>query len=163
MRLSRPRVAIGLGVTLLLLVAFLMIVLGQRTLMPFKCSGSTVYNLSRDNRELLLYLAQDLRFQTSRSGYLLLNGRAVSDGKTTVFNRTIHLGEGGQIDNDTFRYHIARIAVSPTDTTPDAIFDRLFAELSTDSANLQLDVVHIENQAYLIGGPVSFLFTCTAY
>ncbi|PWC18277.1 hypothetical protein DDT52_13995 [Brenneria roseae subsp. roseae] len=64
---------------------------------------------------------------------------------------------------DTFRYHIKAISVSTTDNTPEPLFNQLLSEFTADSTTLQLDVIQLGKQAYLIGGPVSYLFTCVTY
>ncbi|CPR21659.1 FidL-like protein [Brenneria goodwinii] len=163
MKRFRVHIAIATGLLLLLTTLFIVISSHRQIAWPFKCSAFTRYNLNRDGHNLEFYLAQDLRFQNNDSGYFLLNGRAVDQGKATVLNRTIYLTQGGRIDNDTFRYHISRIVASPTDNTPDTVFNQLLAEFTSDSTRLQLDTIHIQDKAYLIGGPISYLFTCAAY
>ncbi|MDX5627746.1 MULTISPECIES: FidL-like protein [unclassified Brenneria] len=163
MKRFRVHIAVAVGLLLLLVTLFIVISSHQQIAWPFKCSAFTRYNLNQDGQNLEFFLAQDLRFQNNDSGYLLLNGRAVDRGKTTVLNRTIYLKQGGRIDSDTFRYAISRIVPSPTDNTPDAVFNQLLAEFTSDSTRLQLDTIHIQDKAYLIGGPISYLFTCTAY
>ena len=163
MKTFQRRLWAGLGLVWVLIVLSAIIAFRQRPDPPFRCSAFTRYNLSRDNHDITLSVAQDLRLMPAPDGYLLMNGRAVSDGAGTVLNRVIRLGDGGKIDEDTYRYHIDKIIVSSTDTTPDALFKQLLTELTTDNETLQLDVVHIEGKAFLIGGPVSYLFTCTTY
>ncbi|MBJ7221532.1 hypothetical protein JG725_06570 [Brenneria sp. L3-3C-1] len=153
----------AIGILSLLIVLFAVLFSSQHTIWPFKCSAFTRYNLSQDDNHLEFYLAQDLRFQDKNSGYFLLNGRAIHNENITVLNRTLHLGQGGKIDSDTFRYQINDIVASPTDNTPDALFNQLLAELIIDNRTLQLDVIPIQDKSYLIGGPISYLFTCTTY
>ncbi|MHA6313525.1 MULTISPECIES: FidL-like protein [Pantoea] len=131
---------------------------------PFRCSTFTHYDLSRNEGSRIEFqLTQDLRFDSKNSGYLLLNGQAVADSKTTIVNRRIVLSRGEKVDYDTYRYAINDIVSASTDTTPDAVFTLLLAELTLDPSYLQFDVDKIDARSYLIGGPLSYLFTCQRY
>jgi len=131
---------------------------------PFRCATFTRYDLSRkEGSHLDFAVTQDLRFQNHDSGYLLLNGQVISANNTTLVNRRLILSTGGKIDYDTYRYQISKIVTSSTDTTPDPVFNMLLAELTLDPSYLQLDVVKVDEKSYLIGGPVSYLFTCQRY
>lgn len=131
---------------------------------PFRCSTFTHYDLSRkDDARREFAITQDLRFVDANSGYLLLNGQATDGEKVTILNRKINLINGKKIDGDTYRYRIDKIIPSTTDNTPDSFFNLLLAELTLDSSYLQLDVSNVDHNAYLIGGPLSYLFTCQRY
>jgi len=80
-----------------------------------------------------------------------------------IVNRRIVLSGGNKIDSDTYRYNISNTITSPTDTTPDSMFNMLLAELTLDHSYLQLSVDKVDNKSYLIGGPLSYLFTCQRY
>ncbi|PWC11890.1 FidL-like protein [Brenneria corticis] len=154
---------VGVGAVLLLAVLIALLLLRQNTTFPFKCSGFTRYDLGRNGSVLDYHLAQDLRFQSANAGYFLLNGHVSTGDKDMTLSRTINLDKGGKLDQDTFRYHIKAVTASATDNTPEPLFNQLLSEFTTDSATLQLDVIQLGKQAYLIGGPISYLFTCVAY
>jgi len=131
---------------------------------PFRCSTFTRYDLSRsDEARKDFAVTQDLRLIEQHSGYLLLNGQVTDGDKVTVLNRKINLIDGDKIDHNTYRYRIDKIITSSTDNTPDAIFNKLLAELTLDPSYLQLDVIKVDQKSYLIGGPLSYLFTCQRY
>lgn len=131
--------------------------------MPFKCTTFTVYDLSHHDQTRVFRVVHDLRFIDRHSGYFLLKGTVTWQGKNTTVNRTLILTDGGPVDKDTFRYRISRIEKSPTDETPDALFNEWLAEIIPQPGVLQLDTVEIKPNTWLIGSPVSFLFTCARY
>lgn len=131
---------------------------------PFRCSTFTRYDLSReDNARREYAVTQDLRFLNTDSGYLLLNGQVTDGEKVTTLNRKISLTKGGKIDSDTYRYRIDKIISSTTDNTPENLFNLLLAELTPDPSYLQLDVTKVDHNTFMIGGPLSYLFTCQRY
>lgn len=155
---------------IVVLAALVMLLIGTQYIrntadsFPFRCATFTRYDLSRkEGNRLDFNVTQDLRFQNRNSGYLLLNGQVISGDNTTLLNRRLILTTGDKIDYDTYRYKISQIITSATDTTPDAIFNILKAELTLDPSYLQLDVVKVDEKSYLIGGPLSYLFTCQRY
>ncbi|MEB6225169.1 MULTISPECIES: FidL-like protein [Pantoea] len=136
----------------------------QETDLPFRCSAFSRYDLSRqEGKKVEFAVSQDLRFIDAHSGYLLLNGQVTLGDKVTTLNRRIALSEGGKIESDTYRYKIKSIITSTNDTTPDAVFNLLLAEITLDPTYLQVDVRQVDQQAYLISGPLSYLFTCKRY
>ncbi|MEM6162503.1 FidL-like protein [Erwinia sp. P6884] len=131
---------------------------------PFRCATYTRYDLSRsEGNKLEFAVTQDLRFQNKNSGYLLINGQVTSGENISTLNRRIVLTEGEKIDYDTYRYQITKTITSSTDTTPDNLFNALLAELTLDPAYLQLNIDKVDESAYLISGPLSYLFTCQRY
>jgi len=94
---------------------------------------------------------------------MLLNGQVTSADEVTTLNRRIALSEGHKIDSDTYRYKIRTIITSTNDTTPDTLFNLLLTEITLDPTYLQLDIMQVDNKTYLIGGPLSYLFTCQRY
>ncbi|KAF6661916.1 hypothetical protein HFD92_16835 [Pantoea sp. EKM101V] len=132
--------------------------------LPFRCSAFSRYDLSRhENNKIEFVVSQNLRFINLQSGYLLLNGQATYGDKVTILNRRIALSEGSKIEHDTYRYKIRKIISSTNDTTPDAIFNLLLAEITLDPGYLQLDITQVDKKTYLVGGPLSFLFNCQRY
>lgn len=132
--------------------------------LPFRCSTFSYYNLSHHNdKKVEFAVSQDLRFINSNSGYLLLNGQVTFGDEVTTLNRRVALSAGNKIDGDTYRYKIRAAITSTNDTTPDAVFNLLLAEITLDPGYLQLDVIQVDKNAYLIGGPLSYLFTCQRY
>lgn len=131
---------------------------------PFRCSAFSRYDLSRNDDEKIKFaVSQDLRFINSDSGYLLLNGQATFGDDVTTLNRRIALIAGHKIESNTYRYRISKTITSTNDTTPDAVFNLLLAEITLDPGYLQLDVTQVDKNTYLIGGPLSYLFTCQRY
>lgn len=131
---------------------------------PFRCATFTRYDLSRQEGAYLTFaVTQDLRFQDRKSGYLLLNGQVTRGDQTTILNRRIGLTQGAKIDSETYRYHIDNVITSTTDNTPDATFALLLAELTLDPSWLQLEINRLDSKTYLVGGPLSYLFTCQRY
>lgn len=132
--------------------------------LPFRCSAFSRYDLSRhDDKKIEFAVSQDLRFIDSNSGYLLLNGQVTFGDEVTTLNRRIALSTGRKIDSDTYRYKIRTIITSTNDTTPDGVFNLLLGEIILDSGYLQLNINQVDNKTYLIGGPLSYLFTCQRY
>lgn len=132
--------------------------------LPFRCYAFSHYDLGRhDGDKIVFDVSQDLHFIDLHSGYLLLNGQVTSGDKVTMLNRRIALSAGNKIENDTYRYKIRTIISSTNDTTPDAVFNQLLAEISLDPTHLQLQIIQIDRKTYLISGPLSYLFTCQHY
>lgn len=155
---------ITLAALLLVLFAGINYFRHQANDLPFRCSAFSRYDLSRhDAKRTEFTVSQDLRFIDLNSGYLLLNGQVTSGEEVTTLNRRIALSEGHKIDSDTYRYKIRTIITSTNDTTPDALFNLLLAEITLDPTYLQLDITQVDNKTYLIGGPLSYLFTCQRY
>lgn len=132
--------------------------------LPFRCSAFSRYDLSRhEGNKFEFRVTQDLRVENKQSGYLLLNGQAISGDNVTTLNRRIVLTDGARVDNDTYRFKVGKIVTSTSDTTPDASFNSLLAEIMLDPSHLQLDVNQVDDKSYLIGGPLSYLFICQRY
>ncbi|MGK3143642.1 FidL-like protein [Pantoea sp. C2G6] len=132
--------------------------------LPFRCFAFSRYDLSRqEGKPFIFTLSQDLRFESKQSGYLLLNGQVTSGSDVTILNRRIALSDGNKIDGDSYRYKIRKIITSTNDTTPEPVFNRLLAEITLDPNHLQLDIIQTDEKSYLIGGPLSYLFTCQRY
>jgi len=130
----------------------------------FRCSAFSRYDLSRrEGKPLYFYVSQDLRFINQDSGYLLINGQATTGEDVTVVNRRIALIHGRKIDSKTYGYKISDVITSSDDTTPDDIFNLLLAELTLDPQSLQIGVSEIEENIFLIRGPLSYLFICKRY
>lgn len=155
---------ITLAAILLLIFAGINHFKPRTTDLPFRCSAFSRYDLSRnDIKKIEFTVSQDLRFINADSGYLLLNGQAIVGDEVTTLNRRIALSAGNKIDNDTYRYKIRTIINSTNDTTPDNLFNLLLAEITLDPGYLQLDITQVDKKTYLIGGPLSYLFTCQRY
>jgi hypothetical protein len=92
-----------------------------------------------------------------------LNGQATFGDEVTTLNRRIALSAGDKIESDTYRYKIRTIITSTNDSTPDDVFNHLLAEITLDPGYLQLDINQVDKKTYLIGVPLSYLFTCQRY
>lgn len=148
----------------LLLTVFVLVAKFQNNDFPFRCSGFVRYDLEHtENGKHEFLVAQDLRFQTRDSGYLIFSGQVNLPNKTVQLNRTVELNQGEKIDNNTYRYHIQNIKASPTDNAPAEVFNLLLGEFTADPTSMQLDVDKLGKKDYLISGPLSSLFTCVRY
>lgn len=155
---------ITLAALLLLIFAGIRYFKPQTNDLPFRCSTFSRYDLSRhDAKKIEFAVSQDLRFINTSSGYLLLNGQVTAGDNVTTLNRRIALSAGNKIDSDTYRYKIRTIIKSTNDTTPDAVFNLLLAEITLDPGYMQLDLTQIDNNTFMIGGPLSYLFACQLY
>lgn len=67
------------------------------------------------------------------------------------------------VDDDTLRFTISRISRSPVDNTPEQIFGVLLDEYTTSQDALQLDVIRLQHEVWVIGSPASYLMTCIQY
>lgn len=131
---------------------------------PFRCTSFATYHLNDVNgKKFTLSVAQDLRFQTSSEGYLLLSGQAKSDEGLWNIQRDIVLSQGAKKDSDTFKFHIKRISVAPEDNLPGEYFTPFIREFTIDDLRMQLDVIKVGEKVYIVGSPFSFLFSCVRY
>ncbi|WP_337013710.1 FidL-like protein [Pantoea sp. AS142] len=163
-RYTTLMLTITLAVLLLAFFAGINYFKPQTNDLPFRCSAFSRYDLSRhDDKKIEFDVSQDLRFIDPHSGYLLLNGQVTYGDKVTTLNRRIALSAGNKIDSDTYRYKIRTIITSTNDSTPDDVFNLLLTEITLDPGYLQLDVNQVDKNTYLIGGPLSYLFTCQRY
>jgi len=152
------------GASFALLVIFAAYDIRYKNIYPFKCYSFAHYDLSRSNSGGFdLFLTQDIRLQNEKGGYLLLNGDVATNNVKTYLSRTIILGKGEKIDDDTYRYQIIETKISASDNTPTREFNQLLTEFTSNPAVLQLDVIKLHDNTFLIGGPVSYLFTCKRY
>ncbi|MBJ9136102.1 FidL-like protein [Citrobacter farmeri] len=132
--------------------------------LPLRCSGFVHYEMSKSEQDGYdFYISQDIRFQSLKEGYMLFNGTFEKDGKQYHLNRTMILKNGKKIDSDTYRYNIEGIKISSTDDTPTEKFEHLLTEFTLDPSLLEIDLINLEGENYLINGPVSSPFTCIRY
>lgn len=156
--------AIAMGILMLIIIAGIRYKEHEVSDLPFRCYAFSHYDLSRhEDKKFEFDVSQDLRFIDQHSGYLLLNGQVTFGDQVTMLNRRIVLTEGKKIEIDTYRNKIKTIITSTNDTTPDAIFNQLLAEISLDPTHVQLQINQIDRKTYLITGPLSYLFTCQRY
>lgn len=131
--------------------------------LPFKCNTFTMFNLSYAQNDLIFKTAHDVRLQKNGRGEFIIDGHVISEGKNNLINRVIKLNQGESIDEDTICYQIEGVDVSPTDNTPAELVDRLMAELTSAPFMLELDILKVDEDAYLIGNPIAFTFICMRY
>ncbi|HDG1678436.1 FidL-like protein [Kluyvera ascorbata] len=164
MKYSRRIIITAVTAGFILAVLFVSFFIRYKHVYPFKCYSFTHYDLSRIPDDTFdMFLTQDLRIQDEEGGYLLLNGDVVKNNVKTYLSRTIVFGKGSKIDSDTFRYQITGTKVSLSDNTPSMYFNQLLTEFTSDQDLLQLDVIRLQGQTFLVGGPLSYLFTCERY
>lgn len=131
---------------------------------PFKCYGFVEYHLFSGNQPIIFKVSQDIRLFSKSEGKINFRGQVVNDnGGIMQLNRTQALTGGKSVDDDTLLFRISRIARSPVDNTPEQIFDVLLNEYTTSQDALQLDIIRLKSEIWLIGSPASYLMTCVKY
>lgn len=130
---------------------------------PYKCIGFVEYHLVSGNHPVTLSVSQDIRLFSQAQGKINFRGQVDDNGRVTQLNRTLTLTGGTPVDDDTVRFTISRITRSPIDNTPDQIFGVLLDEYTTSQDALQLDVIRLQPDVWVIGSPASYLMTCIQY
>lgn len=130
---------------------------------PFKCIGFVEYHLISGNNPITLSLSQDIRLFSQAEGKINFRGQVDDDGRITQLNRTLTLTGGKPVDDDTLRFTISRITRSTVDNTPEPFFGVLLDEYVTSQDALQLDLIRLQPEVWVIGSPASYLMTCIQY
>ncbi len=158
----KMKIAAGLLSVAVLLAGFW--ICNEKTLrFPFKCIGFVEYHLVSGNHPVTLSLSQDIRLFSKAEGKINFRGQVEDNGRVTQLNRTLTLTGGMAVDDDTLRFTISLISRSPIDNTPEQIFDVLLDEYTTSQNALQLDVIRLQREVWVIGSPASYLMTCIQY
>ncbi|ROP59348.1 FidL-like putative membrane protein [Enterobacter sp. BIGb0383] len=159
---------IMLGVVFLVLATPVSVITIQNkinsfNLFPFKCLTFTRYILNDNNKDIYFNVSQDLRFYSLQDGYFLIGGTTQSGDKISKINRSVRFEAGSLTQGKTFSYKIKSIEKLNGDDITDDLFQLLLNEYTIGKDDFQVDVFKIDNLSYLIGGPHSFINTCTRY
>lgn len=130
---------------------------------PFKCYGFVEYNLVLDNKPVQLNISQDIRLFDDATGALSFNGRVVYDNHEMILNRKIKLTDASRLDEDTFKFKIHRTEKSLSDNTPDEMYNLLMNEYSASQNSLQIDLIELISEVWVISSPTAFIMICKAY
>ncbi len=146
-----------------ILLGFIFFGSENNLILPLRCYSFTQYDLGGEGQTLKFNVAQDLRLYKDGTGYFLLNGRVLINNEEKNLGRTLILNRGEVRGSNTAHYSISRIIISPTDNTDNPTFEKLLAEFTGDPETLQLDVINVGHHTFMMGSPLSFVFTCVAF
>lgn len=71
--------------------------------------------------------------------------------------------DGKKAYKHSYLFSIRDIHKSVNDTVSEKEFEPLLMELTGDSSLISLDINHLSDDLYLIGTPLSYIFTCNGY
>lgn len=125
----------------------------------FRCNGPTRYFL--ENEEVMVN--QDLRISGLNTAYLTLEGYVSTQEGRKKLHRIIYMTEGKKAYKHSYLFNIRDIHRSVNDTVSEKEFEPLLMELTGDSSLISLDINHLSEDLYLIGTPLSYIFTCNGY
>ena len=125
----------------------------------FRCNGPTRYFL--EGEEVLVN--QDLRVSGLNTAYLTLEGHISTPEGQKKLHRIIYMRNGKKAYKNSYLFSIKSIHKSINDTVSEKEFDPLLMELTGDSSLISLDINHLSDNLYLIGTPLSYIFTCSSY
>jgi hypothetical protein len=125
----------------------------------FRCNGPTRYFL--ENEEIMVN--QDLRVSGHDTAYLTLEGYVSTNEGRKKLHRIIYMNNGKKAYKHSWLFNITNIHKSVNDTLSDSEFEPLLMELTGDSSLISLDINHLSENLYIIGTPLSYIFTCNGY
>lgn len=73
------------------------------------------------------------------------------------------MNNGKKAYKHSWLFNITNIHKSVNDTLSDSEFEPLLMELTGDSSLISLDINHLSENLYIIGTPLSYIFTCNGY
>lgn len=129
----------------------------------FKCTAQSRYRIIRNNSAYNFYITQTIQLYQDNTGFISFNGKVVSGGTTQSIGRKVLLRDGYLIDNHTLKYQNAGVRKLATDSIDDAAFQMLLNEVSGDDKTIIFERERIDNDAWLIGNPDAWVFTCVEY
>lgn len=129
----------------------------------FKCTSQSRYRIARDEAVYNFYTTQTIQLYKNNTGFISFNGKVVNSGVTQSVSRKVLLRDGYLIDNHTLKYQNAGVRKFATDSIDDAVFQMLLNEVSGDGATIIFERERIDNEAWLIGNPDAWVFTCVEY
>lgn len=106
---------------------------------------------------------QELRVNLHGPGYIYFNGLVYKGNDRYVLSRKINLTAPVRLDKDTFTFTLGDAVTLPSDNADAFYFGRILGELLIDNHTVQLDLSRLSRDTVLVGGPVSYLFTCVTY
>ncbi|MFJ5984059.1 FidL-like protein [Enterobacter cancerogenus] len=131
---------------------------------PLKCMAFSEYNLIRKGNRVIFNVSQDLRFYNEENGQFNIKGE-VEDEKLGEYSldRKINLVKGKRIDNDTVEYKIGAVEKGEVDDTSENLYDILISEFTSSQDSIQLDLIQLRSNVWVIGTSTSFVMTCYTY
>jgi|GEM_PF-3391441 hypothetical protein len=125
----------------------------------FRCNGPTRYFL--EDEEIMVN--QDLRIAGMNTAYLTLEGYVSVQGTRKKLHRILYMNNGKKTFKHSYLFRISDIHKSVNDTVSDQEFEPLLMELTGDKSIIALDINPLSDNLYLIGTPLSYIFTCNSY
>lgn len=125
----------------------------------FRCNGPTRYLL--ENEEVMVN--QDLRVSGLNTAYLTLEGYASTQEGRKKLHRIIYMTNGKKAYKHSYIFNIRDIHKSVNDTVNEKEFEPLLMEFTGDKSIISFDINHLSDNLYLIGTPLSYIFTCNGY
>jgi hypothetical protein len=125
----------------------------------FRCNGPTRYFLENES----VMVNQDLRVSGPDAAYLTLEGYVSTVKGREKLHRVIYMKNGKKAYKHTWLFNITDIHRAANDTVSDKAFEMFLMELTGDSSLISFDINHISDNLYLIGTPLSYIFTCNGY
>lgn len=125
----------------------------------FRCNGPTRYFL--ENEEVIVN--QDPRVSGLNTAYLTLEGYISTQEGRKKLHRIVYMTDGKKAYKHSYLFSIRDIHKSVNDTVSEKEFEPLLMELTGDSSLISLDINHLSDDLYLIGTPLSYIFTCNGY
>lgn len=105
-----------------------------------------------------------LNLRTGRNNAsMLINGKLLENGKAKTIQRQILLKEPSFDGDNGTNFSIDRINKGKLDAISDDAFDFFLTEFSGSVNNIYMYSTHIRDDVFLIGGPLSYIFTCKRY
>lgn len=136
----------------------------QRQPLPaLKCKTTAKVKIEAELGELIFSINESLQLYDSDKGLIQYEGYVKSAHDNTYLERTVYLNKGIRVDRFTWYFTIEKIAVSPLDTTPDEIFNRMWLENTGDNVSMVIGIQPVREKAYVISSPYSPLFICVAW
>lgn len=129
----------------------------------FQCSGYSRIELGLNEKEgIIIDAVLNLQFNNSVS-FFIINGRVLKNSGVTSLKRQIKLKSPEEKKGNGVMFTIDKITKSNLDNTPEEVFDTFLSEFSGDETHLYLSKRKLQDNVFLIGGPFSDVFVCSAY
>lgn len=152
-------------ITIIVLIAIIFFFLFlPPAIYPFKCIAFSEYNLLKKTGNIKFNIAQDLRFYNEQNGLLDLRGEVEDEfGGKYILERKITLTSGKRIDNDTLEYKFLKVEKGKVDDTSEELYEILISEFTSSKESLQLDLLQLRPNVWVIRTSTSFLMACYTY
>ncbi|MCU6336882.1 hypothetical protein KW823_10105 [Enterobacter quasiroggenkampii] len=156
---------IPFSLLVLSVIVYMFISLRNNIVFPagFQCSGYSRVELGlNESEETVVEAVLNLQVNNS-SSFFIINGTVQKNNVVTSLKRQVKLKKPEEKGGNGVMFTIDKITKSNLDNTPEDVFDTFISEFSGDETHLYFSKQKLENSAYLIGGPFSNVFICTAY